>query len=174
MDAWSWPSVCGHTPAYAIERSVTCADSKAMVFVSITRLRIRSLRFMPRFVIHAVGSVRQTRQADGFVAGSLLRDRKRTFWTMTVWRDQAAMRAFMSSGAHLRAMPKLLDWCDEASVAHWTQSETTPPDWATADARMRAEGRPSKVRHPSPNHNQLAYDPPRSGAGAPIRSVRPG
>ena len=156
----------------ALERGVTCGDSEAMVFVSITRLRIRSLRFMPLFVIHAMESVRQTRQAEGFVAGSLLRDRRRTFWTMTLWRDHGAMQGFMSSGAHLKAMPKLLDWCDEASVVHWTQADAAAPDWAVADARMRAEGRPSKVRHPSPNHKDLAYDPPRSGVGAPIKPAR--
>jgi hypothetical protein len=31
------------------------------------------------------------------------------------------MRAFMLSGAHQRAMPKLFNWCDEASVVHWNQ-----------------------------------------------------
>jgi hypothetical protein len=33
------------------------------------------------------------------------------------------MRAYMTSGVHLKAMPKLLDWCGEASVVHWTQDD---------------------------------------------------
>jgi len=53
-------------------------------------------------------------------------------------------------------MPKLLDWCDEASVDHWTQDIPVAPDWLEADRRMRTEGRPSKVRNPSPSHRDLS------------------
>ena len=139
-----------------------------MTFVSITRLRIRSLRFMPQFLVHTMWTGRQTKRADGFIDGSLLADRKRVFWTATVWRDQAAMRGYMTSGAHLKAMPKLLDWCDEASVVHWTQGDAVLPDWREADRRMRLEGRPSKVRNPSVNHRALTYDAPRTTGAVPI------
>ena len=143
-----------------------------MTFVSITRLRIRSLRFMPQFLIHTIWTERQTRRADGFLDGSLLADRKRTFWTATLWRDQAAMRAYMTSGAHLKAMPKLLVWCDEASVVHWTQDHAIAPDWLEADRRMRTEGRPSKVLNPSPNHRDLAYDAPRTSGAVPLSPAK--
>lgn len=144
-----------------------------MVFVSITRLRIRSLRFMPKFIVHFMRTGRQTRRASGFLDGSLLADRKRTFWTMTLWRDQSNMRNYMTNGAHLKAMPKLLDWCDEASVVHWTQDVPIGPGWVEADRRMRAEGRPSKVRNPSLNHADLAYDPPRTAGAVLIRPANP-
>jgi hypothetical protein len=49
---------------------------------------------------------------------------------MTAWESEAAMRAFRSSGANMKAMPKLLDWCDEASYAHWEQESPELPDWA--------------------------------------------
>ncbi|WP_417612217.1 antibiotic biosynthesis monooxygenase [Parasphingorhabdus sp.] len=139
-----------------------------MVFVSITRLRIRSIRFLPSFAIHTFGANAQVRRADGFIAGSLLPDRKRTFWTMTLWQDQAAMRRFMTSGAHLRAMPKLMQWCDEASIVHWEQSGTNLPDWQDADQRMRTEGRPSKLLNPSLNHGDLSYLAPRTSRAAPL------
>ncbi len=77
----------------------------------------------------------------------------------------------MTSGAHLRAMPKLLNWCDEASVVHWTQDNLIVPDWAEADRRMRKEGRPSKVRNPSPSHRDLAYNPPRTTGAVPIKPI---
>jgi hypothetical protein len=59
------------------------------------------------------------------------------------------MRDFMTSGAHRRAMPKLLDWCDEASIGHWHQETSDLPDWEEAHRRMVIDGRTSKVRHPS-------------------------
>ena len=143
-----------------------------MVFVSITRLRIRSLRFMPQFLVQTFRTGRQTKRASGFLDGSLLADRQRTFWTMTLWRDQGDMRAYVTSGAHLKAMPKLLDLCDEASVVHWTQDDPIAPDWLEADRRMRTEGRPSKVRNPSPSHRDLAYDPPRTAGAVPIKPIK--
>jgi hypothetical protein len=71
------------------------------------------------------------------------------FWTRTLWQDEEAMRAFMVSGAHRRMMPRLLEWCDEASVAHWTQDPCEIPSWLEAHGRMRAQGRRSKMNHPS-------------------------
>jgi hypothetical protein len=36
---------------------------------------------------------------------------------------------------------------------------------------MRSEGRASKVRHPSPGHPTLTYQPPRTSFAGPIRSA---
>ncbi len=140
-----------------------------MVFVSLTRLRIRSLRFVPLFVMDTLRSLGQVKKAPGFRQGALLADRSWTFWTLTAWDSQDAMRAYMTTGSHKQAMPKLLHWCDEASVAHWTQPDDDLPTWDEADRRMRAEGRISKVRNPSPQHATLTYRTPRTTTGGPIR-----
>jgi hypothetical protein len=79
------------------------------------------------------------------------------------------MRNFMTSGAHRNVMPKLLDWCDEASVAHWHQTEQDFPSWEEVAHRMRVEGRASKVHHPSLTHERLAFDPPRTAGAASIK-----
>lgn len=139
-----------------------------MVFVSLTRLRLRSIRFLPLFAIYAVRSSRQVKKAPGFVSGKLLPDRSWTFWTMTSWDGQENMRRYMTSGAHKAAMPRLLHWCDEASVAHWEQEATALPSWEEADRRMRESGRVSKVNQPSPNHAGLNYRKPRAGGGSSI------
>ncbi len=141
----------------------------AMIFVSVTRLRLRSMRFLPQFIVYAFQSLRQCRRIPGFRGGSVLPDRKLTFWTMTLWQDQSAMRAYMSSGAHLKAMPRLLHWGDEASVVHWTQENATAPGWQEAYERMRTQGRPSRVRNPSRDHATLSFAAPRATGGAPIK-----
>lgn len=139
-----------------------------MAFISVTRLRIRSIRFLPAFAWHAVRSTRQARIAPGFCGGALLPDRNWTFWTMTAWDTGESMRRYMRNGQHQKAMPYLVNWCDEASVVHWTQDDATLPSWNDADRRMRSEGRASRVRRPSPDHAALAYATPRVFAGAPI------
>ena len=140
-----------------------------MLFISVTRLRIRSVRYLPGFVVHTLGSLRQVRKAPGFRGGSLLPDRHWTFWTMTAWDDRESMRSYMTTGSHRTAMPRLLDWCDEASVVHWDQPEVALPTWAEADKRMHETGRASKVRNPSPQHAKLNYRTPRIFGAGPIR-----
>jgi hypothetical protein len=140
-----------------------------MIFVSLTRLRIRSFRFVPLFFLHALRSVRQVKKAPGFQHGALLTDRSWTFWTMTAWDTPESMRQYMTTGSHKRAMPHLLSWCDEASVAHWSQPETTLPTWTEADKRMREGGRASKVRNPSPDHATLSFRTPRTTATGTIQ-----
>jgi hypothetical protein len=80
------------------------------------------------------------------------REKALVFWTRTAWTDLAAMRAFMGSGAHRTVMPKLLDWCDEASLVHFENETGTIPDWGEAAIKVRDNGRPSRVRHPSTAH----------------------
>ena len=143
-----------------------------MPFISITRLRVRSIRFLPFFLLYALRSLRQAKRSFGFQSGSLLGDHNRAFWTMTAWDSQESMRGFMTTGAHKAAMPRLLDWCDEASVVHWEQAEAAPPSWTEADQRMRASGRASKVRKPSPQHATLTYRTPRASSGTPIQPAK--
>jgi len=146
-------------------------DAGDMVFVSLTRLRLRSVRFLPLFAWYALRSQRQVQRSRGFLGGALLPDREWTFWTMTAWESQEAMRAYMTSGDHKKAMPHLLDWCDEASVAHWEQETAALPAWEEADRRMRETGRASKVRWPSAQHAGLEYRAPRTSRSQAIKPV---
>src|ERR1043166_2363448 len=125
-----------------------------MAFISVTRLRIRSVFFLPPFIWHALRSARLAQRSDGFLGGRLVRDAGNVFWTGTAWRDQAAMQAYRGAGVHRQVMPKLASWCDEASIAHWDQPDAQLPDWPQAHRRMLAEGRASKVNRPSSDHSQ--------------------
>ena len=125
-----------------------------MPLASITRLRVRSIRYLPQFLLRALASVRQARRGSGCLGADVRREAKLIFWTRTLWEDEQSMRAFMTTGAHRAVMPKILDWCDEASVTHWQQDSQHLPDWATAETKMRSEGRTSRVRHPSEAHRR--------------------
>jgi heme-degrading monooxygenase HmoA len=133
-----------------------------MPFVSITRLRVRAWRYLPAFLLGAYGSARAAKRASGNLAVCLLSDSNLAFWTRTMWRDEAAMRGFMHCDAHRRVMPRLLEWCDEAAVAHWTQDAQEPPAWPQAHSRMQKEGRRSKVDHPSAAQQRFEFPQPRT------------
>jgi hypothetical protein len=133
-----------------------------MPFVSITRLRVRSWRYLPGFLIQSVRAAREAKRAAGSLAVSVLRDADRAFWTCTVWHDEAAMRSFMRSGVHRRIMARLPEWCDEAAVAHWVQDGSEPPTWPEAHRRLQQEGRRSRVNEPSEAQQRFEIREPRT------------
>ena len=133
-----------------------------MPLISITRLRVRSIRYLPGFFLYTITSALQAKRAPGNLGMGALRDANNTFWTRTAWQDEAAMRAFMMAPPHRRAMVKLLVWCDEASVVHWNQENSALPDWHEAHQRLVAEGRRSKVNHPSSAHEAYQIPPPKA------------
>jgi hypothetical protein len=97
------------------------------MFVSLTRLRVRSIRFLPLFALYTFRATKQVKKAPGFQTGALLNDRSSTFWTMTAWDTQESMRQFMTTGAHKKAMPRLLHWCDEAFRRSLEPARSYPP-----------------------------------------------
>lgn len=140
-----------------------------MAFVSVTRLRPRGLRFAPAVLIDSWRSGKRLRQAEGFLGGYLGTGPRMVFWTVTMWADEDAMRAFRDSDPHRAAMPKLMEICDEASVVHWQGDDLPSP--AEAAERMRG-GRASKLRHPSAAHAAGETWPdgkaPLKGPGLPL------
>ena len=131
-----------------------------MAFASVTRLQLRSAWRLPLFMWHTLRAAKQAADSHGFLGGYLASESVRAFWTVTVWNDETAMRSFRNTGAHMVAMPKLLDWCDEASFAHWSQPEAQVPSRSVAVDRMLAHGRLSKVRRPSAEHQGGRLAPP--------------
>jgi hypothetical protein len=123
-----------------------------MALVSITRLHLRSLRYLPRFLWRVLRISRQTRRATGFLDGQLASESAHGYWTLTVWDSEASMRSFRDSGVHGLTMRDLLNWCDEASFVHWEEPRPTLPPLDEAYQRLRQFGRVSKVLHPSPTH----------------------
>jgi hypothetical protein len=128
---------------------------------SVTRLRVRSVRYVPAFVWKTFLTQRQVVRAPGFLGGRLLIDAGCTFWTLTVWESDRAMKTFRSTEPHAKAMPRLVEWCDEASYAHWTPAGPSVPSWLEAYEHLVDEGRLSRVAHPSPGHDARHFAKPR-------------
>jgi hypothetical protein len=150
------PQRCTETAA-----SICLIPIDTMPLVAVTRLRIRSVRFLPLFLLHAVRSMRQARASAGMLRAEVFSDAARTYWTCSVWQDQQSMRAYMTCGVHGRVMKRLAHWCDEASVVHWEQDAAEMPTWALAHQRMQRDGRPSRVDHPSAAHRAFEIAPMR-------------
>lgn len=129
------------------------------MFISITRLRLHHWWYLPAFFLGSNRSITQARKAPGFRKGMTLADRKQTFWTLTGWDSEAAMKAYRGSGPHKTVMGKLPGWCDEAAVAHY-QADELPP-WTEAWERLKG-GRFISVQRPSPDQLAKMISAPRT------------
>ena len=79
------------------------------------------------------------------------------------------MRAFMVAQPHGPIMRKLLHWCDEASIVHWTEDSEELPAWDEAHRRLTNGGRPSKVNFPTAAHHTLQFPAPATRGKAETR-----
>lgn len=120
-----------------------------MPFVSVTRLRVKSIFFLLPFMRANEASVKELKSSTGLLKGKELIDKKLTFWTITLWEDEASMKEFRGSQSHRMAMQHLPKWCNEASYHHWIQEDNEFPTWNTISKKLFTEGKLSKVRNPS-------------------------
>ena len=131
-----------------------------MYFVSVTRLRVRSLLYLPRFFMSNERSVKAIKNITGFITGKELIDKGFTFWTMTIWESGDAMKYFRNHDPHKSAMRNLPQWCNEAAYVHWLQDDAAIPGWETAYQKLMAEGKLTKVKFPSQKQLDWSYPAP--------------
>jgi hypothetical protein len=126
---------------------------------SITRLRLRSIFTLPAFVRATRAISAQCGASAGFISGAVLAEGRLVFWTRSAWESADAMKAFRDSGVHREVMPKLMTWCDEASVVQWEGEAAT--DWDAIYAQMVEQGRLSRVKQPTKAHTEKRFAPMR-------------
>ncbi len=122
------------------------------MFVSITRLTLRRFWLIGGFLRVSNGCILQARAAEECMAGATMYEWPLTFWTMTVWTSDRAMRQYMSSGAHGEAMPKLRGWCSFAATAHFNQSTVEIPEPKDAHRVLAAKAHFAPIAEPNPEH----------------------
>jgi len=108
-----------------------------MVYVSITGLRLKGFHHAPLFAWHAVASMRQAVASEG----NLLAEARKingVHHTLTVWRDEAAMRRFAVSGPHLKAMRAFPKIATGSTLGYPAERA---PDWSEVHDIWRERGK---------------------------------
>jgi hypothetical protein len=108
-----------------------------MIYVSMTGFRPRGALQLPRFWWRTVRSLAQARRAPG----NLLTAARRVdgvYHTMTAWSDLASMRAYVGSGAHLKAMRGFRALGTGRVFGHACEAL---PDWESVYALWQQHGR---------------------------------
>ena len=123
------------------------------MLAAVTRLRLRSWRFLFAFALHASRSQRQAATSPGCLRVVTRKTRGWAFWTLSVWESEEQLRAYLHASPHREAMPKLFPWCDEAVTCHWSVESPAVPGWEEAVRELQRAGRLLRVKHPSTAQN---------------------
>jgi hypothetical protein len=110
---------------------------------SVTELRLRRWRDVPRLTADALRLRKHLKRHEGAVAlGLAAAPHRRTFWTLSLWRDDAALTGYRSEGTHAEVMRTYRGKLESSRSCRWTTGEQGLPKWRDAVRRLH-EASPS-------------------------------
>jgi len=94
-------------------------------------------RVLP-FFFYTAQVVRQLASAQGMIGYSLLaRPLSKRFWTLSAWKNEEALRAFVQHAPHLSIMTALNPHMDQTKFVRWTvKGSDLPLRWDDALRRL--------------------------------------
>lgn len=137
---------------------------RAVAHLVVTRFQLASARATLPFLRASMKAANQARRSAGFVAGTVLKDRGRAYWTCTLWDTADAARSYRDAAFHGAVMPAARRWATTMATAAVDTPRREVPDWHEA-AAVLATGR--VVRMPA------GRDATLQEATAPPRRTRP-
>ena len=103
-----------------------------------SHLPLKTLSSTPRF-LRAVSAVRRQLAVSEGLIGYSLRAKPLAcdYWTLSVWKDEAALRNFMQTPPHVQLMASLQPLMGQTKFVQWevTAGEGRPT-WTTAMERL--------------------------------------
>ena len=120
----------------------------APYFCVATRLRVRGPRQLPGFFRATIRVRREARTTPGF-AGIRLVPWHPSYYTLTVWEDEAAMRAFVRRPHHRVAMSRIGTWASTSEYVEF-RSTSARPRFAEIRDRLRTPDKASTWERPVP------------------------
>ncbi|MCP9959831.1 DUF3291 domain-containing protein [Streptomyces sudanensis] len=113
----------------------------APALVMASRFEVRSAGDVPRFLLKSLAARRQAVAAPGAYGVSLLaRPLRRTFHTLSAWRDRDALDAYVRAEPHRGIMRDLRPVMRDSAFVFWeTTTDDLPPTWDDALRRLAAQ-----------------------------------
>ena len=108
------------------------------MLVVVTRLSPRGLSGLRAANVLVAPVLAQLDGLPGFAGGRLLVDRRLVLWTLTTWRDRAALAAFRELHAPVAA--RIDEVADSSATTAWQSTDERLPGWSEVRARW-SDGR---------------------------------
>lgn len=122
------------------------ASDEVVVMASL--LQLDSLRRAPGFLRSAMAIRQQVLGSEGAVGVALNTALpRRTFFTLSAWRDREALNAFVRSEPHVSIMRRYRPAMADARFVFWsTAADKLPPSWSEAKQRLREAASNSQLK----------------------------
>ncbi len=132
-----------------------------MSYLSMTRLKLKSPRYLIRFWNYNEKIVRQMQTAEGFLQGKLLANYSLAMWTTTLWTSSEALKEFYLNGSHQEVIARISEWSSEA--VHFSKYVSTKelPSWQQIGSELAHQGRFQELKQPSLNQQNKVVLPPK-------------
>lgn len=124
------------------------AETADEMLIQVSRLHLSRVRDVPGFLLAAYKIRSATLKSPGAIGVSLNAQLlKRTFWTLSAWTDERAIRGFVYSPIHRQVMVRYGDRMIGAHFHTWSTTTSAPtgsgpegsgPDWNDAMQRLEA------------------------------------
>ncbi|GGQ22666.1 DUF3291 domain-containing protein [Streptosporangium pseudovulgare] len=115
--------------------------------VMASRLEVRSLKDVPRFLFQSLAAWKQVRGAQGALGASLIADPlRRTFWTLSAWESRERLYAYAKAEPHHTIVKGLRSIMRRSVFTFWeVPVDQLPITWADAKRRI-AEQQAAEAR----------------------------
>lgn len=119
---------------------IDAAEPDREYVVMATKLVLSGYRHIPAFVRSTQSFWPRLTRSDGLLGYSLNADlTRRTFHTLSVWRDGAAVAAFVRSEPHARVVAQTRLWMADSTFRAWTvRGAQLPVTWDQVHERFHA------------------------------------
>jgi hypothetical protein len=126
-------------------RRVVAPQPETEYLVMASRLPLRQLTKVPRFMGLTLSVVRQLERSEGLVGYSLrAHPLAKTFWTLSAWTDDAALSRFARELPHRAVIATLRPDMDPTRFVTWTcRGSELPVPWDDAVQRLLRPAEPS-------------------------------
>ena len=122
------------------------------MLASVTRLRVRSVIYLPAFIWQTFLSQGQVVRADGFRGGRLLIDPGRAFWTLTVWESERGDKGVSRLRLARQGYAAPCEMVRGSLLRPLGFRGRCSPGVARGLEQLVRDARLSRVEHPSPNY----------------------
>ncbi len=114
------------------------ADPSGDYVALLSYLPLKSYWRVPSFFLYTGRVVKQLASAQGLAGYSVLaRPLSKQFWTLSAWKDEAALRAFVQHRPHVRLMAALAPHMEKTKFVRWTvKGSELPLRWDEALRRL--------------------------------------
>jgi quinol monooxygenase YgiN len=126
-------------------KTLGAPDPNGEFVALLSYLPLKSYRRVLPFFVYTAQVVKQLASAEGLLGYSVLaRPHSKQFWTLSAWRNEAALRTFVNHPPHVRIMTALTPHMGDTKFVRWTvKGSELPLSWDDALRRFSSGPHPT-------------------------------